>query len=125
MLHWRALHICAAVAVLGAYPVGTWPKIFLLAGLAAHAVHRQPSSAGKLLRAADGSWLLPEQGGAGWRLDARTRHTSWWVHLVLTAPGRRHDCLLVRDQLAPALWSALIVGLETGSWRLPAFEPGC
>src|SRR5690606_29577118 len=78
--HWCALHVCAVVIVVGAYPLAATLKALIVATVLGHAL-RRPRSGGRLIRSGDGRWSVPERGFVGLALDARSRHTGWWVHL--------------------------------------------
>jgi hypothetical protein len=115
-LHWWVLHVGAIVAVATTYPISFLGKILVSVGVLGHACLRTPSSCGRLLRTPDGRWAVPERGVFGFELHTRTRYAGWWVHLVLSAPGRRFELVLLYDQVDAAQWSALLVGLRTGNW---------
>ena len=107
MLWWLALHGLLAAAAL-ALDLPILVRGLLVAGLGAHATLRPPRSAvSTVICDPDGRWALPEAALQDLRLGPASRHTAYWIRLVLLGEGHAFDILLLRDQLRPADWRAL------------------
>jgi hypothetical protein len=103
---WLSLHaLLAATVIVLDLPVA--PALALLVLVAAHVFWRRPRGPGLIVRHADGTWAIPEQGRHGLRLVRGTAWTTWWVELVLAGDGRRTRALLLKDQLDADAWRRL------------------
>jgi hypothetical protein len=120
---WAALHLL----LLAAVPCLHAPLPAAVCGVllvAAHAVLRYPRPAPRIVRGSDGAWSVPELGLAGLKLGPRTRYTTLWVRLSLTAPRRTFELVLLVDQLEPQAWRALQVLLRRGAGTDGPRRPG-
>ena len=111
LVWWSVLHGVAASGGL----LLQIPRIFqvlVITSVVLHALWRLPGRPPPWIAYSNGFWSLPGHRGTPLACIQGTRAGSWWVALVLGAPGRRIRLLLLRDQLEAREWRQLKAALR-------------